>query len=97
MDAILLLFVTTVGGIILYLILSSSVKQGGKALQRRFISLGNMTGMLKADIVKSVGMYKAEKNIPNGSVCTWQETGYMITLVFDINNKCVKKASEIGI
>ena len=46
MEFALISILTTVGGIILYLIMGAAVKAPGKVLASKFASLGNMSGKI---------------------------------------------------
>lgn len=89
--------VTFILGILLYVIIKSAVKSKGKKLQRKFISLGNMTGKTKQEIIAKCGNFKSIKNIQGGSICVWMDTGYIMTLQFDSNDVFVKICSETAV
>tara|TARA_B110000285_G_C14731118_1_gene426515 strand:- start:128 stop:418 length:291 start_codon:yes stop_codon:yes gene_type:complete len=81
-------------GLVFYFILKVLVKIPGKALQRKFVSLGDMSGMSKSQIIAKCGQFKTIQNIEGGSICVWSATGYLITLVFDNEDKCLRVSNE---
>lgn len=93
----MIIIVIIISSILLYALLKILVKSKGKKLQRKFISLGNMTGKSKRDIIAKCGNFKSVKNIQGGSICVWMETGYIVTIQFDSNDQFVKICSETAV
>lgn len=89
--------ITFISAILLYALIKSAVKSKGKKLQRKFISLGNMTGKTKQEIIAKCGNFKSIQNIQGGSICVWMETGYIMTLQFDNNDVFVKICNETAL
>ena len=83
------------GGFLLYVLITFIVRLPGKGLQLNFQSLGDMKGMDKSEIIKKCGSSQSIEYIEGGSVCVWNSTGYLISLVFDSNNKVVKINQEV--
>lgn len=73
----------------------------GNLLQQDFIAMGNLAGKTLEEIKSKVG----EPNTINactvantgkhGSLCTWSNAPYSITLLFDENNVCLGVNQEI--
>ena len=73
----------------------------GNLLQQDFIAMGNLAGKILDEIKAKVG----EPNAINactvaatgkpGSLCTWSNSPYSITLLFDENNICLGVNKEI--
>lgn len=73
----------------------------GNLLQQDFIAMGNLAGKTLDEIKAKVG----EPNAINactvaatgkpGSLCTWSNSPYSITLLFDENNICLGVNKEI--
>jgi hypothetical protein len=73
-----------IGGLILYAIISELVKAPGKSLQRKFLSLGTLTGKSKSQIISVVGQPNSISGTAGGkTLCQWMATGYHIALIFN--------------
>lgn len=100
MDMILIYVGTTIGGIILYLIIGALVRAPGSALQSKFIMLtaktnGEIKGKTYDEIVATCGRPTSVSPIGDGGkVCQWMATGYHIALLFDANNVCLGVSHE---
>jgi hypothetical protein len=84
MDYAVMLVTTTVGGLILYAVISALSVTPGRNLQRKFVALGVIRGRTKDEIVASVGppqsvSYTGE----NKELLQWMATGYHICLIFE--------------
>lgn len=89
---------TTFGGIILYLLQSAAVKAPGQALNKKFVSLGTLSGKTLKEITAVVGSPNAISSIGDGKTLRqWQATGYHIALIFDSNDICEGISSEISV
>jgi hypothetical protein len=78
-----------IGGLVLWLVIGAAVRSPGKALQRKFVSLGNMKGKSLSEISAVVGSPNAiSARSDGGSLRQWQATGYHIALIFDAENIC---------
>lgn len=74
----------------------------GNILQQDFIAMGNLVGKTLDEIKAKVGEPNAinactvaETGKP-GSLCTWSNAPYSITLLFDEDNKCLGVNKEIS-
>lgn len=74
----------------------------GTLLKQDFIAMGELRGKTLDEIKQKVGAPKAtfscttaETGRP-GTLCTWQEPSYSITLLFDENNVCLGVNKEIS-
>ncbi len=102
MEFALISILTTVGGIILYLITSVAVKTPGKVLAQKFVSLGDMSGKTYTEIKKVVGTENSVSRTTNsdGEVVTirqWMATGYHIVLLFDSEDKFITISNETSV
>ena len=102
MEFALISIVTTIGGILLYLLTSVAVKAPGKVLASKFASLGDMTGKTYAEIKNVVGVESSvsRKAMDDGSIVTirqWMATGYHIVLLFDQNDNFIGISSETSV
>jgi len=94
MDTMMYIIFPLIGGVVLYLITKVLVKMPGKALQQKFISLGDMAGMSKSEIISKCGPFTTIQNFEGGTICVWSATGYVISLVFDNEDKVIRVGSE---
>jgi hypothetical protein len=77
------------GGLILFLVIGAAVKSPGRALQKRFVSMGDMRGKAFTEISAVVGVPQSISAMPDGGkVAQWLSTGYHIALVFDEKDIC---------
>lgn len=98
MEMILILALTTLGGIVFYAITQSSVRASGVSLSNKFVSLGDLRGKTLDEIVSVVGEPNSTTALGNGQVLVqWQATGYLIALLFDENNICLGISSNISV
>lgn len=98
MVMILMLSLTTLGGIIFYAIIQASVRASGVSLSKKFVSLGDLRGKTLDEIVSVVGEPNATTALGNGQVLKqWQATGYLIALLFDEKNICLGISSNISV
>jgi hypothetical protein len=102
MEFALISVLTTVGGIIMYLLIGAAVKTPGKLLASKFASLGNMSGKSYSEIKSVVGAESsiARKTTEEGEVVTirqWMATGYHIVLLFDSNDMFIGISSETSV
>jgi len=81
-------------GVVIIIIIRVAVRQPARELQKKFVSLGNMQGMTKTEIISHCGKFSGISYIEGGTVCVWQRPGYRISLVFDSQDKVVRIASE---
>ncbi len=73
-----------IGGLVLAGVISAMVKQPGRNLNSKFISLGELKGKTKEEITSVVGPPNSISATPEGkTVCQWMATGYHIALLFD--------------
>ena len=69
----------------------------GRALRKRFIALGSLTGRTRREIEKAVGPAAQETPLPDGrTLLQWRATGYHIALVFEKNGRCFGVTHENG-
>jgi hypothetical protein len=83
------------------IVINSAGKAKGKILQQDFIKMGNLVGLSLAEIKAKVGepngmsACKVADTGENGTLYTWAQNPYSITLLFDENNKCLGVNQEI--
>ncbi len=93
-DQIIWLVLPLIGGLVLYAIISASVKAPGRSLNARFVALGQLKGKTKAEIVAAVGPPNSVSATAKGeTLCQWMATGYHIALLFD-GEACVGVSHE---
>jgi len=83
------------GGFLLYVLIKFIVRLPGRGLQLNFKSLGDMKEMDKSEIIKKCGSSQSIEYIEGGSICVWNSPGYLISLVFDSNDRVVKINREV--
>jgi hypothetical protein len=81
--------------------INSAAKAKGKVLQQNFVSLGNLVGRPLAEIEGVVGPANALTACTTaegkpGTLRTWAQNPYSITLIFDENLVCLGVNSEIS-
>lgn len=84
---IVALVMTSVGGFILYVITNVFVMFPGAQMRSKFVSLGDMRGKHKNEILQVVGNPNSVSALVDGELLQWQATGYHIALLFQ-NNIC---------
>ena len=102
MEFALISILTTVGGIVLYLIMGAAVKAPGKVLASKFASLGNMSGKTYNEIKSVVGVENSvsRTTTDDGQVVTirqWMATGYHIVLLFDSEDNFIGISNETSV
>ena len=76
--------IAIISGLVLYAVINELVKAPGRSLQRKFVSLGNIKGKSKNQIISVVGPPKSFSAAPNGkTLCQWMATGYHVALIFN--------------
>lgn len=99
MEFALISILTTIGSIILYLIIGCVVKVPGTLLQTKFLQLGTLTNYTYSQIVEKCGNPSSVSSTvdKDGNKITlrqWMSAGYHIVLLFDENEKCLGVSSE---
>lgn len=99
MEFMLISIGTTIGGIILYLIISAVVRAPGNVLQVKFTQLGTLTDYTYSQIVEKCGKPSSvsstvDKDGNKITIRQWMSAGYNIVLLFDENEKCLGVSSE---
>ena len=103
MESMLIWVGTTIGGLLLYLLIGAMVKAPGSMLQTKFAQLtadtnGVVAGKTLEEVKKACGSPSSVSAMGNGqTLYQWQATGYHIALVFDENDVCVGISSEIKV
>lgn len=102
MDFTMISILTTVGGILMYLVISALVRTPGAFLQKKFQSLGDMSGKTYNEIRRVVGPESSVSRTTagDGSLVTirqWISTGYHIVLMFDANDIFIGISSETSV
>lgn len=88
--------ITTIGGIIGFILIAAFVRAPGNSLNSKFVKLGTLKGKTYSEISKVVGPSNAVSAMGNGKkLRQWQATGYHIALIFDSNDICEGVSSEI--
>ncbi|MDO4790199.1 MAG: hypothetical protein Q3998_04450 [Porphyromonas sp.] len=73
----------------------------GYMLQEDFVAMGNLAGKTLDEIKEKVGAPRIIQACTvadtgrKGSLCTWSEMPYSITLLFDENNICIGVNNEM--
>jgi len=89
---------TTIGGILLYLVIHIVVRAPGSSLQYKFRKLGTVTGKSSNDIISVVGKPNSISSVGNGQkLYQWISTGYHVSLLFDKDDKCLGVSSETSV
>lgn len=99
MEFALISLLTTIGGIILYLIMGAAVKAPGSLLQAKFAQLGTLTNYTYSQIFAKCGNPSSvsstvDKDGNKITIRQWISTGYHIVLLFDENDNCLGISSE---
>ena len=103
MGFVISLIVTSIGGLILYLIDNAVVRTPGTLLQKKFKKVqdqnnGKIAGVSLSTIVSNCGLPNAVSTLGNGNTLRqWQATGFHVALVFDENEICLGISSEISV
>lgn len=93
----LTLIATVLGAVaVLFAIIGSAMsKSSGSSLNKKFASLGNMSGMTLAQISAHVGNPSSITQFPDGEkLVQWAASGFAIGLMFDANNICLRLAHQ---
>lgn len=80
---------------IIVMVLNMFLPDGSQALQKKFISMGNMKGKKLAEIVAVAGPFKIRQTLKDGTAYTWGKAKYAICLAFDVNGICTRVLSEV--
>ena len=69
----------------------------GRALKKRFVSLGTLKGKSRAEIERAAGPAAQQTPLPDGrTLLQWRATGYHIALIFDKRGRCDGVTHENG-
>lgn len=72
--------------------------RAGKILQQKFIQLGQLKGMTRAQIIGAVGSPSAQSSMPGGGqLLQWVADGYHIALCFDLHGVCMGVSHESAV
>ncbi len=86
-----ILMVSTIYGIM-------KVGEKGNQLQAKFLSLGNMTGKTKDEIIATVGQPNAMSYMFDGKILLqWMADGYHISILFTSDGKFFGITQEISV
>jgi hypothetical protein len=97
MDGGQLAFIALVVAMLLTLIVPWAFRAPGRALRKRFVSLGSLKGRTRKEIEKAVGPPNQETLLPDGrTLLQWRATGYHIAVVFEKNGRCFGVTHEYG-
>jgi hypothetical protein len=97
MDGSQVALIALVVVMLLTLIVPWAFRAPGRALRKRFVSLGSLKGRTRKEIVKVVGPPSTETPLPDGrTLLQWRATGYHIALVFEKNGRCFGVTHEYG-
>jgi hypothetical protein len=97
MDGSQLALIALVVAVVLTLLVPWAFRAPGRAMRKRFISLGSLKGKTRKEIVKVVGAPSQETPLPDGrTLLQWRATGYHIALVFEKNDRCFGVTHEYG-
>jgi hypothetical protein len=80
---------------LLGLIASIAKEVAGHSQYKKFLKLGNMSGMSLAQIVSQVGAPNSITQFPDGEkLCQWAGTDFAIGLMFDSRDICIRLAHQ---
>jgi len=97
MDDSQLALVALLAAMLLTIVVPWLFRAPGRALRKRFVSLGSLKGRTRKEIVKVVGQPGTETALPDGrTLLQWRATGYHIALVFERNGRCFGVTHEYG-
>ena len=97
MDGGQLALAALIVAMLLTLIVPWILRAPGRALRKRFVSLGSLKGRTRKEIVRIVGQPNTETRLPDGrTLLQWRATGYHIALVFEKNGRCFGVTHEYG-
>ena len=80
---------TTIGGIVLYIIIHLIVQAPGAALHKQFEKLGNLQGKSLDEIIAACGKPQSISPVEGGKLYQWISSGCHMALLFDEDNKCL--------
>ena len=94
--------VTTLGGILMFLLISFAVRAPGANLSKKFASIGVLKGKTYREISSVVGQENAKSFIVDKdgkpvTVRQWMQTGYHVVLLFDEKDICLGVSSETSV
>lgn len=97
MDSSQVALFALVVAMLLTLLVPWAFRAPGRALRKRFVSLGSLKDRTRKEIVKVVGPPATETALPDGrTLLQWRATGYHIALVFERNGRCFGVTHEYG-
>ena len=102
MDTIWYWVLPIIGGLVLYGLTNESVKEPGRSLNKKFVSLGNLKGKTLKEITDVCGdpnSYSTSIGADGNPVkiIQWMATGYHIVLLFDSDDICLGISSETAV
>ena len=88
-------------GLILYFLTSRVVRVGGSILKKAITNLqngngGTLNGLVYNDFVKAIGPANSISYMNNFILYQWYETGYHISMVFNLDNSFRHISSEMS-
>jgi hypothetical protein len=92
-EIIFWIFIVILAGVSTQTIKTDITKEG-RELQRKFNSLGNMSGKSLDEIVKVCGHWNSIHYGVGYILCQWHKTGYWISIQFDNDKKFKTITSE---
>ena len=101
-DYVAMSLVTTLGGILMFFLVSFAVKAPGANLSKKFARIGILKGKTYKEIKSVVGQENAKSFILDKdrkpiTVRQWMQTGYHVVLLFDKDDICLGVSSETSI
>ncbi len=97
MDSSQVVLIALVVAMIVAIVVPRIYRAPGRALHKRFVTLGTLKGKSRKEIVKVVGEPASETVLPDGrTLLQWRATGYHIALVFEKNGRCFGVTHENG-
>ena len=102
MDTFWIWVLPTIGGLVLFALMSAGVKQPGRSLNEKFVSLGNLKGKTLKEITDVCGNPSSYSTTVGADgnpvkIVQWMATGYHIVLFFDSNDICLRISSETSV
>jgi hypothetical protein len=77
------LIFAVIAGLAIWAFISKTVDAPASSLQKKFVSLGNLQGKSKTQIISVVGLPNSISDMGNGeTLCQWIVIGYHVSLLF---------------
>lgn len=89
------IFIIPIAAFVLAAIIKAFTTTPSQALNKKFVSLGNLQGRSYSSISAVVGEANDKHDLGNGTIlCQWIQPAYHISLLFDRNWRCLGISNE---